>query len=504
MNLVSSITSAVSGVSVGLTDILLVSPMIILFLFSLLPLTIKVLRGNKEQQPVATLMEALIGLALTATLLIIFSGSGSSEAGVPTAFNGQLIFDGLTMWMGLITVTIGAGAMIMMFENPSTRGPQFSELIFLTMNSLLGALVLISAVNLITVFIGLELMSLSLYLMIAMSHEQKISKEAAIKYFVLGSFASAIFLYGVSFIYGSTGTVSTLDLMKNAEVLLKNSNHLFLFGFLFVVLGFCFKVSIAPFHAWTPDVYQGAATPVTSFMATAIKTASFAAFLRIIASKGLIGSENLFSILQWLAVITMTVGNVAALVQNNFKRTLAYSSIAHSGYVLIGVIAVGISQSSAFAAAGVVFYLLTYSLMTMGAFAVLSMIEKNENNFVQIDELAGLAKQKPGLALCLSIFLLSLAGLPPALGFFGKLYLFSAAVNEGLLWLVLWGVINSVLGAYYYLRPIVMMYMRDGSCNTSESGSFATTCMVVVSAILIVVLGLTSGPLFSMIELSLG
>lgn len=488
-----------SAITVGLSDILLISPMIALFVFSLIPLTIKVLRGNREQNPAASMIEALIGLALAAALLIVFSGNVGA-----TAFNGQLAFDGLTLWVGLISIIIGGGSIVMMYENPATRGPQFSELLFLTMNSLVGALILISAVNLITVFIGLELMSLSLYLMIAMSHEQKISKEAAIKYFVLGSFASAIFLYGVSFIYGSTGTVSTLDLMKNAELLLKNGNHLFLFGFAFIVLGFCFKVSIAPFHAWTPDVYQGAPTPVTSFMATAIKAASFAAFLRIIASKGLIGSDNLFLILQWFAVITMTVGNVAALIQNNFKRTLAYSSIAHSGYVLMGVIASGVSENSAYGASSVIFYLLTYSLMTMGAFAILSMIEKDENNFVQTDDLAGFAKNKPVLALCMTVFLLSLAGLPPALGFFGKLYLFSAAVNEGLLWLALWGVINSVLAAYYYLRPIVVMYMKDGDCTTSPQTNYATAVVVVISALLIIGLGVASGPLFSMIEKSLG
>jgi NADH-quinone oxidoreductase subunit N len=242
------------NINIGLSDILLISPMIALFIFSLIPLTIKVLRGNREQNPAASIIEVLIGLTVTAGLLIVFAGQ--TKSGGPVAFNGQLIFDGLTQWMGLIAVVIGAGSIVMMFENPATRGEQFSELLFLAMNSLLGALILISAINLITVFVGLELMSLSLYLMIAMSHEQKISKEAAIKYFVLGSFASAIFLYGVSFIYGSTGSVSTLELMQNAEGLLKTQNHLFLFGFAFVIIGFCFKVSIAPFHAWTPDVYQ--------------------------------------------------------------------------------------------------------------------------------------------------------------------------------------------------------------------------------------------------------
>ncbi len=481
----------------GLSDVLLISPLIALFIFSLIPITIKVLRGNVEQSPAATTIEALIGLTLAAGLLIVFGGSGK------TAFSGQLVFDGLTQWMGLIAVAAAAGGLILMYENPATRGSQFSELVFLAMNSIVGMLILVSAVDLLIIFIGLELMSLSLYLMIAMSHEQKISKEAAIKYFVLGSFASAIFLYGISFIFGTAGTVNLLDLMDNSANLMA-TNKLFIFGITFVVIGFCFKVSIAPFHAWTPDVYQGAPTPLTSFMATAVKTASFAAFLRVLATKPLLGSQNLFDVLQWLAVITMTVGNIAALIQSNLKRTLAYSSISHSGYLLVGLICAGVSQNSAFGAGSVIFYLIGYALMTTGAFAIVSLMEKNENSVIQVENLAGFAKKQPLLAFCFTIFLLSLAGLPPTLGFFGKLYLFSAAVNEGLVWLALWGVLNSVLSVYYYLRPIVMMYMRDGDCDIADDHSYATIIMIVVAAALILILGLASGPIFKMIERSLG
>ncbi len=496
-------SAALSAVSVGLSDILLISPMIVLFLFSLLPITIKVLRGNVEQSPTATITEALIGLALAAGLLIIFAGAGGAQSTVPAAFNGQLVFDGLTRWMGLIAILAASGAMILMYENPSTRGNQFSELIFLAMNSVVGMLIMVSAVDLITIFIGLELMSLALYLMIAMSHEQKVSKEAAIKYFVLGSVASALFLYGISFVYGSAGTVNILDLMETSAVLIK-TNKLFMFGAAFVIFGFCFKVSIAPFHAWTPDVYQGSPTPITAFMATAVKTVSFAAFLRFMAAKPLVGSENLFMVMQWFAVITMTLGNVAALVQTNFKRTLAYSSISNSGYVLVGAIAAGVSQGSAFGAASIVFYLLAYSIMTFGAFAVVSLIERNENSVVQTEDLAGFAKNQPILALCLTIFMLSLAGIPPLMGFFGKFYIFSTAVSEGLLWLALWGVLNSVISVYYYLRPVVIMYMRDGDCDVSEETHFGTTVTIVVAALLILVLGLASGPLFDMIEKGLG
>ncbi len=483
-------------ITVGLTDILLISPMIVLFLFSLLPLTIKVLRGNIEQSPAATVIISLIGLSLAAGLLIVFGGSDK------VVFNNQLLFDGLTKWTGLIAIIAAAGALILMYENPATRGAQFSEINFLAMNSIVGMLILVSAVNLLTVFIGLELMSLSLYLLVAMSHEQKLSKEAAIKYFVLGSFASALFLYGVSFIFGSVNTITITDFMQNAETLVA-TNKLFLFGICFVFLGFCFKVSIVPFHAWTPDVYQGAPTPVASFMATAVKTASFAAFLRLAATNSMAGSQNLVDVLQWLAVITMVVGNVGAIMQNNLKRVLAYSSIAHSGYLLIGLIAVGVSQNSADAATSVVFYLLTYSVMTLGAFAVVSLMERNENTFVTNDSLAGFAKNRPLLALCLTVFMLSLAGLPPTLGFFGKFYLFSAAVSEKLLWLALWGVINSVISVYYYLRPIVMMYMKPGDADVADHSLHATMVTVFVSALFVLVMGIFSGPLYELVEKSL-
>lgn len=481
---------------IGLSDILLISPMIAVFLASLVPITVKVLRGNKEQPGLATLVQALIGMAVAAGLLLVFGGAGK------TAFNDSLVFDGVTQWMGMVALLASSGAMVLMYENPSTKGRQFSELIFLAMSSSLGMLILVSAIDLLTIFIGLEMMSLSLYLMIGMSHEERLSKEAAFKYFVLGSLASAIFLYGTAFIFGSSGSTNILNFVETASRLVE-TNRLFLFGICFVIVGFCFKVSIAPFHAWTPDVYQGAPTPHTSFMATAVKVVSFAALLRLIATKALVGAPNLLDVLQWLAVITMIVGNVAALLQNDMKRMIAYSSIAHSGYLLVGVITAGISENGAFGASSVIFYLLSYSLMTLGTLAIVNLIEKNENHAVQIEELAGFAKNRPILALCLTVFLLSLAGIPPLLGFFGKFYLFAAAIGEGLLWLAIWGVINSVISVYYYLRPIVVMYMKDGNSDVASHSLNATMVTVLVSALLIVSLGVVSGPIFAAVERSL-
>ena len=487
----------------GLVDVYLASPLIVLFLFSLIPISWKVLRSNREPSPVVVLAQGLIGILLSMGLLIMVHFM--SQVGVtPTAFSRALVFDGLTTSVSLIALLATGAALVLMYDHPATNGDQFSELVFLCLNAAMGMVILTSALDLVVLFIGLETVSLCLYLMIGMSHEQKLSKESAFKYFVLGSFASAIFLYGLSFLFGTVGSTSLSEIvMKTPELI--STSRLFLLGLVLVVLGFCFKVSIAPFHAWTPDVYQGAPTPHSSLMATAVKAVSFAAFLRIMATKGLVGSENLYQIMQWLAVLTMIVGNAAALIQTNMKRMLAYSSIAHSGYLLVGLITAGSSEDMSLAASGVVFYLLGYSLMTLGAFAVISLLEKTENTQITIDNFAGYGSKHPAMAFCLALFLLSLAGIPPTIGFFGKFYLFTAALNSGLLWLALWGVLNSVISVYYYLRPIVSMYMLPSTQDSETAGFlFGSQTVVVVFAVLTVVLGILSGPMYGLVEMLLG
>jgi NADH-quinone oxidoreductase subunit N len=252
-------------------DLLRVSPLIVLFLVSLIPITLKVFNGNKEPDRRLTLVWGLLGILSSMFLLVFFSGTSGS------AFSESMMFDGTTLWAGLIGLMAVAVSMILMFENPSTVGNQFSELMFLTLSSATGMLILVAATDLLVVFVGLEAMSLPLYLMIGMSNEQRLSKESALKYFVLGSFASAIFLYGIALVFGSAGTTNILQLKDLAGELM-DSHKMFLFGITMLIIGFCFKVSIAPFHAWTPDVYEGAPTPHTAFMATAVKAISFAAF----------------------------------------------------------------------------------------------------------------------------------------------------------------------------------------------------------------------------------
>ncbi len=485
-----------SSFNIGLPDLLLVSPMIALFIASLIPITIKVMRGNSEQSATATLTQGIGGIIAAMILLILVSGSGS------TAFANALVFDGVTTWMGVIALFSAAAGLLLMHDNKATNGDQFSELVFLTLSSTIGMLILVSAVDLLMTFIGLEMMSLALYLMIGMSHEQRVSKEAAIKYFILGSFASAIFLYGIAFMFGTVGSTYIPQIIASTGQLISTS-RMFVFGMTMLTLGFCFKVSIVPFHAWTPDVYQGAPTPHSAFMATAVKTVSFAAFLRLISTKSLIGSENLLDFLQWLAVITMILGNVAALLQNNFKRMLAYSSIAHSGYLLVGIITTGISDKMSFGASGVIFYLAGYCLMTMGAFAVVCLMERTEAHSLSIEDMAGFGKTHPLMAFCLTLFLLSLAGVPPLIGFFGKFYLFTSAIGEGLIWLAIWGVLNSVISVYYYLRPIVVMYMKEGDAEAAFGPMNPTKIAIISCSVLVVVLGVLSGPVFGLIEKAL-
>lgn len=498
------------NVVVGLADILSVSPLIVLVLASVIPITVKVLNGNNEPNTVASLWQGVGGLLASALLLLSVYLLVKGE-GVQTAFGGALVLDGKTVTVGFLSTLLTVLALMLMHDSPSTRGHQFAELVFLTLSSVFGMLVLAAANDLLVLFIGLETMSLSLYLMIAMSHEQRASKEAALKYFVLGGLASAILLYGISFIYGAAGTTSMPQIAQLTANLIK-SNHLFLFGIVLATVGFCFKVAIVPFHAWTPDVYQGAPTPHTALMATAVKAVSFVAFLRIIELNALDWSENLLDFLQWLAVITMIVGNVAAIVQNNFKRMLAYSSIAHSGYLMVGLLAVGISDPLSvpasvldprvFGTSSVLFYLVAYSVMTLGSFAMVTMLEKTENSSIAIDDLAGYARKRPWLAFALTLCLLSLAGIPPTVGFFGKFYLFTSALAEGLLWLSIWGMINSVISAYYYLRPIVVMYMKDGE-DVQFPVMQGARVALAICAILVVVLGLFSGAVFEAIESSL-
>lgn len=486
----------------GLDDILLASPLLALVLGSLIPIFLKVFRGNREPNPLAVLLYAWAAILIAGGLNII------SINAKRTAFTDALIFDGISSWVGFIVLALVGFCLFLSHENEATKGKHFSEYVFLVLNAAAGMLTMVWANDLIVMFIGLELMSLCLYLLIALSNEENLSKEAAFKYFILGSFASAILLLGLAFIFGTTGT-TYLTSIVNVAAELASTNVLFLFGLSLTIIGFCFKVSVFPFHAWAPDVYSGSPTPVTALMATAVKVVSFAAFLRVIATDGLIASERLLFALQWLAVGTMFIGNLAALLQVRLKRMLAYSSIAHSGYAMIGLIAAAMGGSNVLGASSLLFYVFSYSTMTLGAFALISMFETKAETVLRMEDLKGLGHRHPALAVALTLFLLSLAGIPPLVGFFGKFYLFSAALNQGLVWLVVWGVINSVISVYYYLTPIVFMFMHESETGSAETSSLnhdkfiseapLTRLTIITSAIMVVAFGIVSEPFYKVV-----
>jgi NADH-quinone oxidoreductase subunit N len=387
------------------------------------------------------------------------------------------------------------------YDHVATRGHQFTEFCFLMVSSAIGMLILIMSNDLIVTFIGIEMMSLCLYILVAMSREEVLAKEAAFKYFVLGSFASAIFLYGIALLWGTTGTTVFPEIAVAMGELIE-TNRMFMVGLALLVLGFAFKVSLFPLHAWTPDVYQGAPTPVTAFMSTAVKACTFVAFLRLFKADTLASASGLESVIVWMVVLTMTIGNVAAIMQSNLKRMLAYSSVAHSGYAMVGLVAAGFGSNYQAAATGLLFYLFSYTLMTLGTFALVAALEKSENISLATEDLRGLGRKHPALALSFTILMLSLAGIPPTLGFFSKLFVFSAAVEQDMYWLVFWGVINSAISVYYYLRPVVVMYFGDQEFNEPLTAGAMTRAAVVVSAVAIVVMGLFSSPVLRVVQKS--
>jgi NADH-quinone oxidoreductase subunit N len=482
-------------VEFGLIDFLLVTPALALFIFSCVPLLIKVLRGNREQNSFATLIYAYVGLVTAIGCLIPTLGTER------TAFDGALVFDGVSAFTSIIILVVTGIALTFSRDSRSTNPNQFTEMMFLVLNCAVGMLTMAWANDLIVTFVGLELFSLCLYMLIALSLEDKISKEAAFKYFILGSFASAFMLYGISFIYGTVGSTYLPDVMQSSVNLL-GTNRLFLIGFVLLFLGFCFKISLFPFHAWTPDVYQGAPTPLTAFMSTGVKAVSLAFLLRLVASQAFTVEKfwPFVDSLQWLAALTILVGNVGAFRQKSLKRMLAYSSIAHSGYVMIGLIASGIGGASMLGATGVMFYIFAYSLMTIGAFGVIHMLEPRADADLTIEDLRGLGSHKPWLALSMTILLLSLTGIPPTLGFFGKFFIFSAAVKQGLMWLAVWGVIGSIISVYYYLRPVVAMYMEEPLFSRSgldlKPMSYFTVAFL---ALLVLVFGIASEPFYQIV-----
>jgi len=371
------------------------------------------------------------------------------------AFSNMVKVDGFSVFFHVLVIAIAAVVILSSFEYMAVQKIRASEYYALILFGVVGMGLMSSAVELVLIFIALEMSSISTYVLAGFRRQEAASSESSLKYFLLGSFATAFFLYGVAMMFGATGSTN-IDIISRTlqtgpvQVLVYVAMAL-----MFVGLGF--KVAAAPFHIWTPDVYEGAPAPIVGFMSTAPKAAAFAVLLRVVFA---INAPGRFWLIWVAAALSMTLGNVGALVQTNVKRLLAYSSIAHAGYLLVAF-AMVTPQDSATGISAAMFYTAAYAAMNLGAFAVVSHFANVGERYVTLEDYEGLGRTSPLLAATLTIFLLSLIGIPITGGFFAKFYVFSAALKANLVWLTIIGVLNSAIGAYYYLRIIVMMYMRE-------------------------------------------
>jgi len=464
----------------GLTDISRVLPELIWCAFGVILMLLQPFLKNRQMLTFLAMVGAAMG-----TLSTFFGVPGSG-------FFGLIQFDTYSVffhWLvGLIAfLVILASDSYLAREN--LEGAEFYALILFATT---GMGVLASAQELLTAFIGLEMSSISSYVLAGYRRDSIKATEAALKYFLLGSFATAFFLYGIALIYGVTGSTNLIAL-ANADP----SSPYMRIGLTLILVGLGFKVAAAPFQIWTPDVYEGAPTPVTALFSAGPKAATFALLLRIFATVNAATSYWFWAF--WvLAALTMFAGNLGALVQDNVKRLLAYSSIAHAGYVLVALAAVTGMKSDPDtgaipAYAAVLFYLASYGFVSVGAFTVLSDLGGRGERYLKTEDFAGLGTRQPFAAAMMALFLLSFLGLPITAGFFGKLYIFKAAVKSNLIWLAILMAVNSVLGAYYYLKVIIVMYMREykGTQPADASGLSATAAMVVtVAALITLYLGL--------------
>jgi NADH-quinone oxidoreductase subunit N len=424
-------------------------PEIVLAIGAMLLLMVGAFRGER----------ATSGIDGAAILLLILTGL--IVAWLPgdklVTFGGSFVVDGFARFLKLLALAGSAAAILMSANYLAVEGKQRFEYSILILLATTGMLMLISAADLIALYLGLELMSLALYVLAAIDRTSVRSTEAGLKYFVLGALSSGMLLYGASKIYGFTGTVSFAGIAKAASQGAHGPGSLgLIFGLVFLFAGFCFKVSAVPFHMWTPDVYEGAPTPITAFFAAAPKVAGIAVFVRttIVAFPGILTQWQ--QIVVFVAIASMVLGAFAAIGQRNIKRLMAYSSIGHMGFALVGL-AAGTQEG----VQGVLIYMAIYVAMTLGTFACILSMRRDGQMVEDIGDLAGLARTKPAMAFFLAMLLFSLAGIPPLAGFFAKFYVFLAAIKAGLFTLAVIGVVASVVGAYYYLAIVKIMYFDE-------------------------------------------
>lgn len=445
-------------------------------------------RGRGPTSALPTL--AACGLAASGIAAIYTWGTGD------TLFAGTVFHDGFGSLFKVLFAVIGILTVLYSPHYLRTKGMRYGEYWVLLLLVIFGLMVMATAANLLIFFLGLETMSIGLYVLAGFQRRDVKSAEASLKYLVLGAFSSAFMLYGIALLYVVTGSV---DYQAIAEFMAGGFHPglMSIAAIALLLLGFAFKVAAVPFHFWSPDVYDGAPATITAFMSTGPKAAAFVALIRVFGVALGPAADLWAVVVSVLAVLTMTVGNVVALRQTSVKRMLAYSSIAHAGYLLVGIAA---GTSAAFAATG--YYLTAYALMNLGAFAVIILLNRGGEGGYRFEDLRGMGFAHPVLGVTLTVFLVSLTGIPPTAGFFGKLYVFSAAIEQGHIALAVIGLLNSAVAAYYYLRVITLLYMAKPEGDTAVVQPAAYSAALVVSSVLILLIGIFPEQLLNLITFS--
>jgi NADH-quinone oxidoreductase subunit N len=443
---------------------------------------------NKDPEHALTYWVTQASLAVTLVLIFIYCPAGDSFI----AFNGAFISDAMSAtlkaFMCGISIIVFLYSYEYLKENQTLKGEYFVLGLF----AVLGMMIMASAASLLSVYLGLELLSLSLYAMVAMQRDSETASEAAMKYFILGALASGMLLYGISMIYGLTGH---LQLSEIATAVTDESieRSYLVFATIFLIIGMAFKLGAAPFHMWVPDVYQGAPTSVTLFISTAPKLAAFAMAIRILVDGLLPLVDDWQSILMVLAVLSMAVGNIIAIAQTNIKRMLAYSTIAHVGYLFLGLIA-----GTAAGFSGSMFYIISYALMSLGGFGMIILLGRNGFEAEMLDDYKGLAERSPWFAFIMLCLMFSMAGVPPFLGFWSKWFVLKELVDAGFVTLAAIAVVFSIIGAYFYLRIVKLMYFDKAESMTAIKASQQMRAVLTINGLLILILGLMPDSLMTL------
>jgi NADH-quinone oxidoreductase subunit N len=441
----------------------------------------------KERKGITALLAAL-GLAFTLGFTLAQIGTQQ------TGFQGMVVADGFSIFVNALLLVSGLLGVSLAYGYVRRMGLERGEYYTLLLFSVTGMMLMAQAADLIVVFLALELLSIPLYVLAAFARPKVESEEAGLKYFLLGAFATGFIVYGTALVFGASGTTNLIAIVGAASA--GTANLLLLaIGSALILVGLGFKVAVVPFHMWTPDVYQGAPSAVTAFMSSGAKIAGFAALLRVFATAFPSIASDMTGIFWGVSALTMILGNVIAISQTNIKRLLAYSSIAHAGYILMAFVPYGQADVAPVSIAAGLFYLVAYALTNFGAWAVVIALEKSEGRGLEIADYAGLARKQPALAAAMTVFMLSLIGLPPTVGLVGKFYLFRAVIAGGFTGLAIIGVLTSLISAYYYLRVVVIMYMRDGEPETEHESFLDLT--TIFTAVATVVISLVPQFLFS-------